>query len=37
MAGYNSKAMNNFYEANQDDIHWKIAEPKLDLKVDLKR
>jgi len=37
MAGHSSVEMTNFYEEDPDDIEWKIAEPKLDLKADLKR
>ena len=37
MAGHSSAEMTNFYEEDPDDIGWKIAEPKLDLKTDLKR
>ena len=37
MSAHTSKAMSNFYEADQADIECKIAEPKLDLKADLER
>lgn len=37
MAGHTSKEMTNFYEEDPDDIEWKLAVPKLDLKADLKR
>ena len=37
MAGHTNKKMTNFYEEDPDDIEWKLAVPKLDLKVDLKR
>ena len=29
--------MTNYYEEDPDDIEWKIAEPKLDLKTGIKR
>ena len=37
MAGHTSKEMTNYYEEDPDDIEWKLAVPKLDLKADLKR
>jgi len=37
MAGHTSKEMTNYYEEDPDDIEWKLALPKLDLKADLKR
>ena len=37
MAGHSGVEMTNYYEEDPDDIEWKIAEPKLDLKADLKR
>ena len=37
MSGHTNKKMTNFYEEDPDDIEWKLAVPKLDLKVDLKR
>ena len=37
MAGHTSKEMTNYYEEDPDDIEWKLALPKLGLKVDLKR
>ena len=37
MAGHTSLEMINFYEEDPDDIEWKLAVPKLDLKADLKR
>ena len=37
MAGHTNKKMTNFYEEDPDDIEWKLAVPKLDLKADLKQ
>ena len=37
MAGHTSVEMTNFYKEDPDDIEWKLAVPKLDLKADLKR
>ena len=37
MACHSGVEMIKFYEEDPDDIQWKIAEPKLDLKADLKR
>ena len=37
MAGHSGVEMTNYYEEDPDNIEWKIAESKLDLKADLKR
>ena len=37
MAGHSGVEMTNYYEEDPDDIAWKIVEPKLGLKADLKR
>jgi|TARA_B110001469_G_scaffold28644_1_gene29223 hypothetical protein len=37
MALNTSKEMTNYCEEDPDDIKWKLAIPKLDLKANLKR